>query len=520
MRISFGIFALILSISFSHAQDSLVRYSEIKFTSDFEKKAFHKYFKENNQDFALELFLSPSPNGPAQILMAKAKLEELFKKLEGAGLDAKKPEKRLKTITDLVKSSFLRHYTPIVDFGELFSSGTYNSVNASALYAMVFDKLNIPYVIQETPTQVYLVTYPEQQKIPVETTTPTFSYRIFDAKYQEAFVNDLKNAHLISDAESSAFTTEALFARHFFASRNLSLAELIGLNYLNESYQRSDNNDYVAAFKLCEKSYLFFPSSRCGFVMTNLSVLAMNQKMSPQERALALAKLSRFQNFGITVEAIQGEFMKINEEVLVRANNRVLYKECADIVVQYGLQDDELKNGIRYIQYYELGRADYNQARYGMAKYNFANALDLQPKNAELNATFIGALTLSMRNVNDASILDTMLVYKSRFPDLVQNNNFKSILANAYLIASSETMDKGNLKSAEQNINDFEKIYLADNPDKSLVVNANLAGNAYSKLCTYYFKKGQKEKAKTLVKRGLEIAPDSYELRIRQQMLN
>jgi tetratricopeptide (TPR) repeat protein len=520
MRVCFGIFALIVSITFSQAQDSLVRYSEIRFTSDFEKKIFRKYFKENNQQVALELLLSPSPNGPAQILMVKAKLDELFKKLEGAGLDTKKPEKRLKTITDMVKSTFLKQYNPIIGFGELFSSGTYNSVNASALYALVFDKLKIPYAIQETPTQVFLVVFPEQQKIPIETTTPAFSYRIFDTKYQEAFVNDLKNAHLISDAESSAFTTEALFVRHFFASRNLSMAELIGLNYLNESYQRSDNNDYVAAFKLCEKSYLFFPSSRCGFVMTNLSILAMNQKMNPQERALALAKLSRYQNFGITTEAIQAEFMKINEEVLVRANNRVLYKECADIVVQHGLQDDELKSGIRYIQHYELGRADYNQARYGMAKYNFANALDLQPKNAELSATFIGALGLSMRNVNDASMLDTMLVYKNRFPDLMQNNNFKSILANAYLIASSETMDKGNLKSAEQNINEFEKIYITDNTDKSLVINANLAGNAYSKFCTFYFKKGQKEKAKAFLKRGLEIAPDSYELRIRQQMLN
>ena len=520
MRISLGISALILSITLSQAQDSLVRYSEIRFTSDFEKKAFQKYLKENNQEFALELLLSPSPNGPAQILMAKAKLDELFKKLEGAGLEAKKPEKRVKIVTDLVRSTFLKQYNPIVSFGELFHSGTYNSANASALYALVFDKLKIPYAIQETPTQFFLITFPELQKIPIETTTPAFSYRIFDTKYQEAFVSDLKNAHLISDAESSAFTTEALFARHFFATRNLGLDELIGLNYLNESFQRSDNNDYTAAFKLCEKSYLFFPSSRCGFVMTNLSALAMNQKMNPQDRALALAKLSRFQNFGITAETIQAEFMKINEEVLVRANDRVLYKKCADIIVEQGLQDDELKSGIRYIQYYEIGRADYNQARYGMAKYNFANALDFQPKNVELSATFIGTLGLSLRNVNDASILDTVLVYKNRFPDLMQNNNFKSFLANAYLIASSETMDKGNLKSAEQNINDFEKIYIADNTDKLLIINANLAGNAYSKLCTYYFKKGQKDKAKALVKRGLEIAPDSYELRIRQQMLN
>ena len=165
MRISVGISALILSITLSQAQDSLVRYSEIRFTSDFEKKAFQKYLKENNQEFALELLLSPSPNGPAQILMAKAKLDELFKKLEGAGLEAKKPEKRVKIVTDLVRSTFLKQYNPIVSFGELFHSGTYNSANASALYALVFDKLKIPYAIQETPTQFFLITFTKKSKI-------------------------------------------------------------------------------------------------------------------------------------------------------------------------------------------------------------------------------------------------------------------------------------------------------------------------------------------------------------------
>lgn len=248
--------------------------------------------------------------------------------------------------------------------------------------------------------------------------------------------------------------------------------------------------------------------------------MLQNAKLSPKERAMYIAKISRYSEWGITPEMIQGEFAKLNEEVLVRNNDRQLYKECADIIVTQGLQEDEIRNGVRYIQYYELGRADYNQGRYGMAKYNFAKALDIQPKNAELSATFLGALGFSMRNTNDASLLDTVLVYKNRFPLLLENNNFKSLLANAYLIASADGMKDNNLKLAEQHITDFEKVYTEGNADKSLIVSPNLVGEAYSKLCTYYFKKNQKEKAKVFLKKGLEIAPDSYELRIRQQMLN
>jgi tetratricopeptide (TPR) repeat protein len=521
MKRYYTLFSILLSIVSAQAQDSLVRYSEIHFTSDFERKAFHKFFKKGDQSGVVELLLSPSPVGPAQILITNARLDETVKKLEAQGLDGKKPEKRLKTITDQVKSSFLTYYNPIIGFSEIFSSGAYNSISATALYALIFDRLKIPYAIQEKPTHVFPVIYPDQQKIVGETTPLDFSYRMFDAKYQESFVGGLKNSHRIGDAEVQAFTTEGLFIRHFYANRNISLPELIGLHYLNDSYQKSDKNDYAAAFRQCEKSYLFFPSTRCTFTLMNLGALVLQHtKLSPKERALFIAKVSRYNDWGITAEMIQGEFSKLNDEVLVRNNDRQLYRECADIVVNQGLQEDEIRNGVRYFQYYELGRADYNQGRYGMAKYNFAKALDIQPKNAELSATFLGTLAFSLRNTNDPSVLDTVLVYKKRFPLLDENNNFKSLLANAYLVASADGMNANNLKLAEQYMSDFEKIYEEGNADKSLIVNPNLVGEAYSKLCTYYFKKNQKEKARALVKKGLEIAPDSYELRIRQQMLN
>lgn len=520
MKIYYTIFSVLLTL-LSQAQDSLVRYSEIQFTSDFERKAFNKFFKENNQAIALELLLSPSPMGPAQILVTNARLDETVKKFNELGLDSKKPERRLKSITDQVKASYFKFYNPSIGFSDIFSSGAYNSITATALYALLFDRLKIPYAIQEKNTHIFPVAYPDQQKIVTETTPLNFSYRTFDLKYQEAFVDGLKNAHRISDGEIQAFSTEGLFARHFYANRNMSFAELIGLHYLSDSYQKSDKNDYAGAFKQCEKAYLFFPSPRCTFTLMNLGALVLQTtKLSPKERALYIAKMSRYSEWGITPEMIQGEFGKLNDELLIRQNNRTLYGECADIIVTHGLQDDEIRNGIRYIQYYEVGRADYNQGRYGMAKYNFAKALDIQPKNAELSATFLGTLGFSIRNINDATLLDTVLVYKKRFPLLLENNNFKSLLANAYLVASADAMNANNLKLAEQHLVDFEKVYNEGNADNSLIVSPNLVGEAYSKLCTYYFKKNQKEKAKALVKKGLDIAPDSYELRIRQQMLN
>jgi tetratricopeptide (TPR) repeat protein len=244
----------------------------------------------------------------------------------------------------------------------------------------------------------------------------------------------------------------------------------------------------------------------------------LQKKIEPIERAQLIAKISRYKDQGITVEVIKGEFLRLNEEVLVKQSNQSLYNECADIVVNNGAQDVELEKEIRYIQYYEIGRANYNQGNYSLAKYFFAKALKQQPNNAELGATFLSTLALTMRQKKDeAGMLDTVLLYRKKFPSLQNNQNFNSLTANAFLVAASLEMDNNKFKLAEEHVKNFEEMY-AQNSD--LIIDSNVTGNTYSKLCSYYFKNGQKEKARALVKKGLEIAPGNYELRVRQQMIN
>jgi tetratricopeptide (TPR) repeat protein len=121
------------------------------------------------------------------------------------------------------------------------------------------------------------------------------------------------------------------------------------------------------------------------------------------------------------------------------------------------------------------------------------------------------------QKINEVDLLDTILLYKERFPALLNNQNFKSLNANAYLVAVIKHMEINNVKVAEEYLSSFEKLY---GESSDLVVDPSVTGNAYSALCTYYFKKGQKEKARNLLKKGLEIAPNNYELRVRQQMIN
>lgn len=516
-----GLYTLIFWALFIgvQGQDSLVRFSEIKFDSEFERTAFKRYLKTPKTADAIALMLSTAPDGPAKFMMAETRLKEITDKLQAQELAGKKPEKQHKAITDIVKSSFLGLYHPSAGFGDFFPDKRFNSISASAIYTLILEQLKIPHAIQELPTHVTVVAYPDQQKLPIETVPTQFNYRIFDSRYQETFINNLKNANRINTFESSNYSTQALFNRYFYLDKNFGQVELVSLHYLNDSFSKSDNNDYRNAFKQCEKAYLLLPSNRCAFVLTSLAAeILANQKLTPKERAGYIAKISRYADNGITPEMIQGEFARLTDELLIRQNNRALYQECADFIVQNGLQDDEMRNGLRYVQYHELGRTDYNQGRYMQARLNFARALDLRPNDTELSATFYSALVNSMQSTHggSAGMLDTVLMYKKRFSTLSQNNNFNSLLATSYLMASANAVDITNIKLAEEHLLEFEKMLDAD---KSLSVEEIIVGTAYSKLCTHYFKKGQKDKAKTYLNKGLSIAPDNYELRVRKQMI-
>lgn len=91
------------------------------------------------------------------------------------------------------------------------------------------------------------------------------------------------------------------------------------------------------------------------------------------------------------------------------------------------------------------------------------------------------------------------------------------MIAMSYALLFGEAYQKGNLAEAEKYKSVFEEM-VKSNKDINLV--PSIVGSAYSSGCSYYFKKGQKAKAMQLLEKGLELSPDNYELRTRQQMIN
>ncbi len=501
------------------SQDSLVRLNEAQLKSGVEKKYFLSLVRNGDQESISPLFLVTRPDVTEEtVASVNGRLRQTINELAPLASAKSKPEKKIKAIYEKVHSTYLRKYEMDVRFNDIFINGNYNCVTATALFAIIFDGLNIPYEIKEKPTHVYLLAYPNSNNILVETTSPLFGYITFDARFKDNFINTLKNQKLIGSSEFDSKTTEELFNEYYFQNENIDARKLVGIHYINDALFKKDKNEVTEAFQQLEKAHLLYPCPRSEYLLMNFGAeILSREKVKPADRAALISKLSRYKAQGITVDMVKGEFANLTRDVLLKDNDKVLYKECFRKIME-GINDPEMKGEIAYIYYYENGRILHNQGNYTASKPYFEKALSYQPNNVDLAGVFINAIGNSFRNERNAeSMLDSLIVYKTKYPSLEQNNNFNSMLATAYVAHFGDCFQKNQIEAGTKSQLMFEEMWSSN---KNLILNPSAIGNSYSNACSYYFKKGQKAKAKAILNKGLEIAPDSYELRIRQQMLN
>ncbi|CAN5268301.1 hypothetical protein BH09BAC3_BH09BAC3_23490 [soil metagenome] len=509
-----GILCLLINFSLV-AQDSLVSYKDLKFTSAFEKETFGAYLKRNEKNQYLPLFLSVSSvASPTEYTNIKTRIRDIENYLLETGIEKRKSEKKVKAVYDQIHESLLKKYEMENRFHDIFANGNYNCVSATALYALIFEDLNIPYEIKQEPTHVYLLAYPNANNIVLETTTPLFGYLNFDPTFKENFVSNLKKQKIIGNAESEQKNTDELFNIYYFTNEKIDIKKLVGIQYMNDALFKNDHGQIKEAYEQTQKAYFFYPSPRCEYMLINFgSVLINTPGLPPKDRAKLIAQLARLKNHGITTDMIKGEFINLTSDLLIRQNNKALYKECVNII-RSGVTDKETIDEVNYLYYYESGRVYYNQGNYTMAKNNFGPCMELQPNNVDLGGMFVSTLGLTFRNErNNKSILDTLAFYQKKFPSLVENNNFNTMMSMCYVTQFGDEYNKGNVPEGDKYRRLFEDLVQSN---KNIVVKSGMIGEAYGSACTYFFKNGQKTKAKEILTKGLQLAPDSYELKVRE----
>src|SRR5690606_4233018 len=272
-----SISVLVLLSTVTWSQDTLVSVNHLSFRSSLEKEVLTAHFsgKETNP---FMLFMA---NG---LLVNETSANDSYKKfqthissLNDEKVRNKKNDRKVKYMYDYIHNTFLKKYEERNRFEEIFQTGYYNCVSASALYALAFEELNIPYTIKELPSHVYLVAYPQGEQVKIETTSPIAGYQTIDASFKQAFVRMLKDQKLISVDEYNSTDMNTLFNKFYFGEqKDISLLNLVGIQYMNDALYRYDEEKYEEAHAQMEKGYLFIPTERSGYLLVTMASAAFD----------------------------------------------------------------------------------------------------------------------------------------------------------------------------------------------------------------------------------------------------
>jgi tetratricopeptide (TPR) repeat protein len=510
--------SLLLMLTLGVSAQELVKYEEISFSSDFEKRVFDDHFLNKKTDFFSLLMANGSLLNESSIEKAKTRFTNYIDGFKTEKFQSKKPDKKVKTLYDGIHADFFIKYEAKNRFENIFHNGAFNCVSASALFGLAFHELRIPFSIKEQPTHVYVIAFPSSERIMVETTTPLAGYYTVTEQFKDDYTRMLKDQKLITAKEYIDTDRAILFDKYYFGNQgDITLLQLVGLQYANDGLALLDAKEYLAAFNELEKAYLFYPSDRTGYLL----MLAGGQAVQSRENkdsvhAQMVGKLSRYKRYGVTADMIKGELHNSMLYWLSEKGDKETMKSY--FTAMHRMVDDKaLKDDLEFNYSYECGRMNYNKAKFKDALPYFERCLTLKPNHAETTSIFVGTIGQSFKNLPTKEAIKMLEQYSLQFPSLTDDNTFNLFLCNAYLIESANGFKNDDPSTGEAYQSSFEK-YFSSHSDVN--PGTQILGEAYSSAAVYYFKKGQSSKARNAINEGLKISPENYQLKMSQRMLD
>lgn len=493
--------------------------SKLNFNSDAEANLFDAIEKKQPYSPAALFMIIDSAVSEKSIREAEQAINGFTERL--------RMEKPGKTFSKTVQNhftkthkEFLIKYRYSAYFNEIFESGTYNCVTASALYAMLFDQLDIRYSIKETPTHVYLIVNPGKENIMVETTDPQGEIVVITDEMKVRYLDYLKAEKLISDADLKSNSTNDLFYHSFYSDSDISLLELAGIQYYNRGIELINKQDFGKALVNLEKSYTLYPGDRTAFlIITCLEQFVRDEVVSHYDQNKEyFVKYVNYTRREDTREVMQNHFEKVARELLLNQNDKVHYESFYSYLNE-NITDSAAVAGIQFINYFYLGTAEGLKSNSAKSIAYFTKAVAINPNNLVLQSLVAQVVLQQISRygeIKEENILDSMDHYVQLFPFLSENPTILDIYPHLYLQLAGNHFNRNKGETGGKYISLFESFYKT-HPDTEL--KDELIGWAYGEESSYYIRKGNKAKAKEMLLTGLKYSPDNEHLKTKLSYL-
>ncbi|MDH4472195.1 MAG: hypothetical protein QE487_06280 [Fluviicola sp.] len=438
-------------------------------------------------------------------LGVKKELDAFINEIKGSELMRAPEVKLMKELHKKVRKRFLGEYQYISPFHAIFETGQYNCVSATALFALVLEGLNIPYAIQEQPTHVYIMAYPDTKAISIEMTAVKNAYYLPSRKDITKSIGTLLELNVITEEDIRNKGELQIYHAFYNTNSVVDLTQLAGIQYFNEAIVAANIEDYEEAFNIaCKTEKLYDVEKIQVFKAEILSTLFADAKFDSMKDITYLASYANLEK--VDHKKVYYQYLSFLHEQLVTKGNRELADSSHTYFVQT-LTDSSLSKSLSALYYF--GMSEYFSNAYNLKKRleyaELAHSNDLENQN--IKGWLAESIVQSFVDKYEGEeLLSKMDDYIKRYPYLETHNRFLMIyfygcqeLSYYYYEDDDGENGKKYFDLAIRTRNAME--------DKE-VLDEEQVGWLYAEAGAYLLRKRRNEEALKILEEGLKLVPD------------
>lgn len=506
----------------------------VRFHSDFEKWAFERpRDKKPNEETVIALLMATdSTCTKATFEATLAQYRTLVRDLEAQKPDPKKMKKTARMIFSAVHDRYLKLYNLNIQLNSLFTEGTYNCLTATAVYGLLFEHFEIPYAVILMPDHVFAVVDPYGEPILFESTDPATGLAEVDV---DKLVSELLKQKIIT--KEAGLSNAELYKKYFDRNnRSISLYELCGAAYKNQSIYAAEDKDFATAFYLAEKARLLLKEDNLNehrkSVLANWADLATIDTVSTLE---PLFILMGYPDIRMKVSDIIGRhYNHAMKKFLVDENDEEKYNEVYQFMLARLWPKTELWNDIVFSKHYLKGSLLVETEAFSEAITVLDSAYQIKPNHREMQSLLASAIILKHKRILNAidpnsfddfepdtatirKTLTELLDAEERYSFLTKQSNFQSAVVFLQLFRSMLAFENENLTEGEAILLQLEPRIKNIKSEGSIL--KEVMPSYYGEVSSLYVRKENYPEAKKWLLRGLERFPNNEELKHRLEML-
>ncbi len=492
------IFFLFLGIPILYGQE---------YHSDLEKTVFES--TDINPDLLEGMFAIDLGSTIETVTTFKQSVSLFLKDFPPKEKEMNKEIDRINGLLNKIHSSFLGSYNRNSFFPDIKNNGTYNCVTATALYAYIFDQLEVPYEVISNPEHVYLTIYPDTYDIYIESTVSgENALPIPNTTKIKEVVDDMISLKIVEKEAVDKQGYEAFYKDYFFKTTKISKEALIGMQYYNKGVQEmlKFNND--AGLKSFKKSKQFYSSP---LMDTYLKIFTLEK--------LLLCSFKTDEDIQVVIDAINSGELETKDpsriiDILyeVTQNNPTRFVE-EQLKNFEKVEDSHIQLNIKVFLLSYLAENEQKKQNEGKA-IEFSKRLLHLDKNNPVAKTVI-SFYIYKKAYESPKNEETYLTFMSqckKYPFLKTIEPYPLLITDMLSIISYDYYNKKNEQKGEQYQLLLEE-FLDSYVPLGTINNTKISNLYYKAGNYYYYHKEDYKKALLLYTKGLEFTPEDSDLK-------